>query len=40
MDIPLLADVDKKLANDYGVLIPDGDAAGATYRATFIIDGK
>ena len=40
MDIPLLADVDRKIATDYGVLIDEGDAKGATFRATFIIDGN
>ena len=40
MDIPLLADVDKKVCTDYGVLIEEGGAKGAAYRATFIIDNK
>jgi len=40
MDIPLLADVDKKIAQDFGVLIDDGPNKGATWRGTFIIDDK
>lgn len=34
---PLLADLTKSIARDYGVLTPDGDVA---FRATFIIDKK
>jgi peroxiredoxin 2/4 len=34
---PLLADITKSIARDYGVLTPDGDVA---FRATFIIDKK
>jgi mitochondrial tryparedoxin peroxidase, trypanosomatid typical 2-Cys peroxiredoxin len=40
MDIHLLADVDKSLCRDYGCLIEEGDAKGAAYRATYIIDDK
>lgn len=32
MDIPLLADVTKQIAKDYGVLIEDGDDAGLAAR--------
>ena len=39
MDIPLLADVDKSIARDYGCLIEDDSGErGATVRATYIID--
>jgi alkyl hydroperoxide reductase subunit AhpC len=34
--IPLLADLNKKIAADYGVLLPDGVAL----RGTFVIDPK
>ena len=40
MDIHLLADVDKSLSRDYGCLIEEGDAKGAAFRATYIIDGN
>lgn len=40
MSIPLLADVTKQIARDYGVLIEDGDDAGVAFRGTFIIDTK
>jgi len=40
MEIPLLADIDKKVSSAYGCKIEDGDARGATYRATYIIDDK
>ena len=40
MKIPLLGDVDKSIAQAYGALIEDGDAKGAAYRATYIIDTK
>ena len=36
--IPLLADVTKNVARDYGVLIEDGDDAGVALRGLFIID--
>ncbi|KRX03024.1 Thioredoxin-like fold [Pseudocohnilembus persalinus] len=38
MKIPMLADVNKSIAEAYGCLIQDGDAQGAAYRATYIID--
>ncbi|KAJ3014484.1 hypothetical protein HKX48_005120 [Thoreauomyces humboldtii] len=38
MKIPLLADVTKKIAHDYGVLIEEGPDAGVALRGTFIID--
>lgn len=40
LDIPLIADFNKTMAKDFGVLIEDGDDAGATYRGLFIIDDK
>merc|ERR1711974_143970 len=40
MSIPLIADFDKKIARDYGVLIEDGDDAGVAFRGLFIIDDK
>jgi alkyl hydroperoxide reductase subunit AhpC len=36
MKIPILADFSKKVATDYGVLLPDG----IPLRALFIIDPK
>jgi alkyl hydroperoxide reductase subunit AhpC len=38
MQIPMLADVTKKIARDYGVLIEDGADEGIALRGTFIID--
>ncbi|KAJ3015351.1 hypothetical protein HKX48_004658 [Thoreauomyces humboldtii] len=40
MDIPLLADVTKRIAHDYGVLVQDdgGPDAGVALRGTFVID--
>lgn len=40
MDIPLLSDVNKTIARDYGCLIEEGEDAGIAFRATYIIDGK
>lgn len=40
LDIPLLSDVTKKIATDYGCLIQEGDDAGVAFRATYIIDPK
>jgi alkyl hydroperoxide reductase subunit AhpC len=40
MNIPLIADVSREVARDYGCLIEDGKDAGVALRATFIIDGK
>jgi len=38
MKIPIIADVTKKLATEYGVLIEDGDDAGIPLRGLFIIN--
>ncbi len=39
--IPLLADITKKIASDYHVLVGEGDAeAGVALRGLFIIDPK
>lgn len=39
MDIPLISDVDKSIARDYGCLIDDASGErGASFRATYIID--
>ena len=38
MNLPMVSDLTKSIARDYGVLIEDGDDAGVAYRATFIID--
>eukprot|EP01080_Neovahlkampfia_damariscottae_P005050 gene5051-8646_t len=40
LTIPLISDFDKSMAKDYGVLVPDGDDAGVTYRGSFLIDPK
>eukprot|EP01085_Mycamoeba_gemmipara_P004553 Mycagemm_TRINITY_DN2177_c0_g1::TRINITY_DN2177_c0_g1_i1::g.4553::m.4553 type:complete len:105 gc:universal TRINITY_DN2177_c0_g1_i1:254-568(+) len=40
MNIPLLADITKQTAHDYGVVVPDGDDAGVTFRGLFIISPK
>ena len=40
MNIPMVADLTKDIARDYGCLIEDGDDAGVAYRATYIIDPK
>jgi len=40
MNIPLLADVNKKIGTDYGVIIPDGPEAGVALRGLFIIDAN
>eukprot|EP00667_Euglena_gracilis_P025383 EG_transcript_29745 len=37
MEIPLIADVTKQIAKDYGVLI---EGAGVALRGLFIIDGE
>ncbi len=37
LNFPLLADADKKVAQDYGVLNPD---RGFAFRSTFVIDKK
>ena len=38
MEIPLIADVNKKISTAYGCLVQDGDDEGVAYRATYIID--
>ncbi len=38
MDIPLLSDVNKNIARDYGCLITEGEDEGIAFRATYIID--
>ena len=38
MDIPLVADVTKQIAKDYGCLIDHGGDNGVAFRATYIID--
>ena len=42
IDIPLVADITKKISRDYGVLVEDcsDPLNGATLRGLFIIDGK
>eukprot|EP00350_Pseudokeronopsis_sp_OXSARD2_P009119 CAMPEP_0170550116 /NCGR_PEP_ID=MMETSP0211-20121228/8174_1 /TAXON_ID=311385 /ORGANISM="Pseudokeronopsis sp., Strain OXSARD2" /LENGTH=82 /DNA_ID=CAMNT_0010856453 /DNA_START=264 /DNA_END=512 /DNA_ORIENTATION=- len=40
MNIPMLADVNKKLISAYGCMIDEGDEKGVAYRATYIIDDK
>lgn len=37
---PLVADVTKSIARNYGVLVEDGDDAGVALRGTFVIDKK
>ena len=38
MKIPMLADLNKSIAKDYGALIEEGEDAGVAFRATYIID--
>ena len=38
VSFPLVADVTKAIAKDYGVLIEDGDDAGVALRGLFLID--
>jgi len=38
MKIPLIADVSKQVAKDYGCLIDHGDDNGVAFRATYVID--
>jgi len=38
MEIPLVSDVNKKIAKAYGCLVNDGDDDGVAFRATYIID--
>jgi alkyl hydroperoxide reductase subunit AhpC len=40
MNVPLLADINKTISRDYGVLLTEGNDAGVSLRGTFIIDGK
>lgn len=40
MDIPLIADITRKITKVYGALIEDGENEGIAYRATYIIDTK
>ncbi len=40
VNIPLLSDLTKQTSLDYGVLVPDGEDAGVTFRALFIISPK
>lgn len=40
MSIPLLADITKQTAQDYGVLVADGPDAGVAFRGLFIISPK
>lgn len=40
MRIPLLGDVTKQMARDFGVLIEDGEDAGLALRGLFIVDDK
>ncbi len=37
MNIPILADVTKRIASDYGALLPE---EGVSLRASFIVDAK
>lgn len=40
MDIPMISDVERKIAKMYGCLIDEGKDAGVAFRATYIIDDK
>jgi alkyl hydroperoxide reductase subunit AhpC len=40
MDIPLIADITRKITKVYGALIEEGENEGIAYRATYIIDTK
>jgi len=40
LDIPLLSDFNKEIAQAYDVLIDVGEETGATFRGLFIIDGE
>lgn len=40
MNIPLIADIEKRIARDYGVLLEAGADAGVALRGLFIIDPK
>ena len=40
MEIPMVSDLSHQISKDYGCLIEDGDEAGCSFRATYIIDPK
>eukprot|EP01116_Phalansterium_solitarium_P024038 TRINITY_DN8684_c0_g1_i1.p2 TRINITY_DN8684_c0_g1~~TRINITY_DN8684_c0_g1_i1.p2 ORF type:complete len:224 (+),score=66.99 TRINITY_DN8684_c0_g1_i1:57-728(+) len=40
MNIPLVSDITKSIASDYGVLVEDGADAGVAFRGLFIINEK
>eukprot|EP00831_Metopus_contortus_P048908 TRINITY_DN400_c0_g1_i3.p1 TRINITY_DN400_c0_g1~~TRINITY_DN400_c0_g1_i3.p1 ORF type:complete len:226 (+),score=20.90 TRINITY_DN400_c0_g1_i3:122-799(+) len=40
LEIPLIGDLSKDIAESYGVLVKEGENKGAAFRATFIIDTK
>ena len=40
LDIPLVGDITKQIADDYGVLIKETAPKGVAFRGTFIIDDK
>ena len=40
MNIPMLSDLSHQISRDYGCLIEDGEDAGVSFRATYIIDGN
>ncbi|KAH3743802.1 2-cys peroxiredoxin [Pelomyxa schiedti] len=40
MHIPIVADLDKKMSADYGVLVTEGPNAGVALRGLFIIDPR
>ena len=40
LEIPLLSDITKSIAKNYGCLIDEGEDAGVAFRATYIIDGN
>jgi alkyl hydroperoxide reductase subunit AhpC len=39
MDIPLISDITKSIAKQYGCLIEEGEDQGVAFRGTYIIDG-
>ena len=38
ISFPLISDFDKTMAEDYRVLVNEGDDSGVTYRGSFLID--
>jgi alkyl hydroperoxide reductase subunit AhpC len=38
LDMPMIADVSKKISRDYGCMVGHGEDEGVAYRATYIID--